>query len=188
MKKNYFLLMLLAATCMFARAEVFTSEGLVATKGKQVKSSVQADTYYIISGIDQSSREYYLYDNGSQVKGSASFPEKSEDTGAHIWTLSAKDGKWVITNVGTGNKMNLGSSNGSAISTRANEQANAIHFSSDGYVTILNANGQAIDMTANGANPTTWTGTTTPTGSRRLKIYEAENVKEETFRCYFSKQ
>ena len=182
MKKNYFLLMLLAATSLFARAEVFTSEGLVATKGKQVKSSVQADTYYIISGIDQSSREYYLYDNGSQVKGSASFPEKSEDTGAHIWTLSAKDGKWVITNVGTGNKMNLGSSNGSAISTGANEQANAIHFSSDGYVTILNANGQAIDMTANGANPTTWTGTTTPTGSRRLKIYEAENVKAETFR------
>ena len=182
MKKNYFLLMLLAATSLFARAEVFTSEGLVATKGKQVKSSVQADTYYIISGIDQSSREYYLYDNGSQVKGSASFAEKSEDTGAHIWILSAKDGKWVITNVGTGNKMNLGSSNGSAISTGANEQANAIHFGSDGYMTILNANGQAIDMTANGANPTTWTGTTTPTGSRRLKIYEAENVKAETFR------
>ncbi len=182
MKKNYFLLVLLAATCMFARAEVFTSEGLVATKGKQVKSSVQADTYYIISGIDQSSREYYLYDNGSQVKGSASFPEKSEETGAHIWTLTSKDGKWVITNVGTGNKMNLGSGNGSAISTGANEQVNAIHFGSDGYVTILNANGQAIDMTANGANPTTWTGTTTPTGSRRLKIYEAENVKAETFR------
>lgn len=182
MKKNYLLLMLLAASSLFAQAEVFTSEGLVATKGKQVKSNVQADTYYIISGIDQSSREYYLYDNGSQVKGSASFPEKSEETGAHIWTLTSKDGKWVITNVGTGNKMNLGSGNGSAISTGANEQVNAIHFGSDGYVTILNANGQAIDMTANGANPTTWTGTTTPTGSRRLKIYEAENVKAETFR------
>jgi hypothetical protein len=177
MKKNYFLLMLLAASSLFAKAEVFTSEHLAATKGKQVKGNVQADTYYIISGIDQSNREYYLYDNGSQVKGSAAFPESSEDTGAHIWTLSAKDGKWVITNVGTGNKMNLGSGNGSAISTGANEQVNAIHFSSDGYMTILNSNGQAIDMTANGANPTTWTGTSTPSGSRRLKIYEAENVQ-----------
>lgn len=177
MKKNYFMLMLLAASSLFAKAEVFTSEHLAATKGKQVKGNVQADTYYIISGIDQSNREYYLYDNGSQVKGSAAFPESSEDTGAHIWTLSVKDGKWVIANVGTGNKMNLGSGNGSAISTGANEQVNAIHFSSDGYMTILNSNGQAIDMTANGANPTTWTGTSTPSGSRRLKIYEAENVQ-----------
>ena len=173
MKKNYFLLMLLMATCLFARAEVFTSEGLVATKGKQVKSNVQADTYYIISGIDQSSREYYLYDNGSQVKGSASFSGNSESTGAHIWTLTPSGSNWVITNVATGNKMNLGGTNGSAIKTNSNSQANSIHFSSDGYMTILNSNGQAIDMTANGANPTTWSGTQTPSGSRRLKIYEA---------------
>ena len=174
--------MLLAAFGLFANAEVFTSENLTATKGKQVKGNLQPETYYIISGIDQSSREYYLYDNGSQVKGSASFPENSEETGAHIWTLTASGDKWIILNAGTGQIMNLGSGNGSAVAMSANEQANAIHFDSNGYMTILNANGQAVDMTANGANPTTWAGTTTPTGSRRLKIYEAENVQKETFR------
>ena len=169
--------MLLATGCLFARADVFTAEYTTAKKGAQVTTSVKADTYYIISGIDQSSREYYLFDNGGQVKGSASFQENSESTGAHIWTLTANGNEWVITNVATGKNMNLGGSNGSAIKTSSSEQTNAIHFGSDGYMTILNSNGQAIDMTANGANPTTWTGTTTPTGSRRLKIYEAEEVK-----------
>ena len=174
--------MLLAVFGLFANAEVFTSENLTASKGKQVKGGLQPETYYIISGIDQSSREYYLYDNGSQVKGSASFPENSEETGSHIWTLTASGDKWIILNMGTGRIMNLGSGNGSAVAMSAKEQVNAIHFDSDGYMTILNANGQAVDMTANGANPTTWAGTATPTGSRRLKIYEAENVKMETFR------
>ena len=177
MKKKHLMLMLLATGCLFARADVFTAEYITAKKGAQVTTSVKADTYYIISGIDQNSREYYLYDNGGQVKGSASFQENTESTGAHIWTLTANGNEWVITNVATGKNMNLGGSNGSAIKTSSSEQANAIYFGSDGYMTILNSNGQAIDMTANGANPTTWTGTTTPTGSRRLKIYEAEEVK-----------
>ena len=171
------MLMLLATSCLFAKADVFTEEYTTAKKGAQVKTSVKADTYYIISGIDQSSREYYLYDNGGQVKGSASFQENTASTGAHIWILSARGSEWVITNVATGNKMNLGASNGSAIKMSSAEQTNAIYFGSDGYATILNANGQAIDVTANGANPTTWTGTKTPSGSRRLKIYEAEDVK-----------
>lgn len=176
MKKSHLMLMLLATCCLFAKADVLVTEQMSAKKGAQVKGSVKAETYYIISGIDQSSVEHYLYDNGGQVKGSASFPTNSESTSSHIWTLKASDNGWVVVNVGTGMNMNLGSSNGSAIKTSQNEQVNAIHFASDGYVTILNSNGQAIDMTANGLNPTTWTGTTTPTGSRRLKIYAVEDV------------
>ena len=157
-------------------ANVIVTEQMSATKGDQVKGAVQADTYYIIGGIDQASREYFLYDNGGQVKGSAAFPTEGESVSAHLWTLKGSGNGWVITNVATSKNMNLGGSNGSAISTSAEEQANAIHFSSDGYLTILNANGQAIDMTANGANPTTWEGTTTPNGSRRLTMYAAKDI------------
>ena len=153
-------------------ANVIVTEQMSATKGAQVKGSVQANTYYIISGIDQGNAEYYLYDNGGQVKGSASFTAD----GSHIWTLKASGNAWVVVNAFTGMSMNLGGGNGSAIKTSSEEQTNAIHFGSDGYLTILNANGQAIDMTANGANPTTWAGTTTPNGSRRLKIYAAEDI------------
>ena len=177
MKKLFTLISLLVAMVSSASADVLVSEYMSVRKGSQVKGSVKADTYYVISGIDQGSREYYLYDNGGQVKGSASFPSADESTASHIWTLKASGNAWVIVNVGTGKNMNQGSSNGSAIGMSSTEQANAIHFDSNGYLTILNSNGQAIDMTANGANPTTWAGTTTPNGSRRLKIYAVEDVK-----------
>ena len=173
MKKLLTLASLFLAMTLPSLANVIVTEQISATKGAQVKNSVQADTYYIISGIDQGNVEYYLYDSGGQVKGSTPLPA----TGAHIWTLKASGNKWIVVNALTGMNMNLGSSNGSAIKTSSEEQENAIHFSSDGYLTILNDNGQAIDMTANGANPTTWVGTTTPTGSRRLKMYKAENVQ-----------
>ena len=166
--------MFLAVT-LASVANVIVTEQLSATKGSKVTSSVQADTYYIIGGIDQGNAEYFLYDNGSQVKGSTAFPTEGESVSAHLWTLKASGNQWVIANVGTGKYMNLGSSNGSAITTSKTEQANAIHFGS-GYLTILNGNGQAIDMTANGANPTTWTGTTTPNGSRRLTMYLAKDI------------
>ena len=165
------------AVALSSTAGVIVTEQLSATKGAQVKGSVQADTYYIISGMDQSQREFYLYDNGGQVKGNATFPTEGESVGAHLWTLKASGSEWIIVNAATGKNMNLGASNGSAIKTSSTEQASAIHFGSDGYLTILNSNGQAIDMTANGANPTTWVGTTTPNGSRRLKMYLAENVQ-----------
>ena len=173
MKKLFTLVSLFFTVTLSSLANVFVTEQMSATKGAQVKSSVQTDTYYIISGIDQGNAEYYLYDNGGQVKGSASFTPD----GSYIWSLKASGDKWVVVNAVTGMNMNLGGSNGSAIKTSSEEQANAIHFGSDGYLTILNANGQAIDMTANGANPTTWEGTTTPNGSRRLKMYKAENVQ-----------
>lgn len=180
MMKCFYTLILLFVGCLFSRAQLLTTEYVIATKGSQVKSSIQADTYYILSGIDQNSREYYLFDNGGQVKGSSSFPSDDLSTGTHIWSLKASGSEWIICNVGTGKKMVLGGNNGSAIRTSTTEQSNSIHFSSDGYMTILNSNGQAIDMTQNGANPTTWRGTTTPTGSRRLKIYAVENVEVKT--------
>lgn len=179
MRKLFAFVSLILTMALPLAADVLITEQLSATKGNQVKGSVQADTYYIISGIDQGSREYYLYDNGGQVKGSASFPTEGESVGAHIWTLKASGSEWVIVNAATGKNMNLGTSNGSAIKTSFVEQASAIHFGSDGYLTILNANGQAIDMTANGANPTTWVGTTTPNGSRRLKMYTVENMQTQ---------
>ena len=176
MKKSYAILSLLLATSMMVQADVITTEYTVATKGEQLTSSVTAGTY-IISGMDQSNREFYLYDNGGQVKGNASYPVDRESTATFLWTLTASGNEWVITNVGTGAIMNLGGSNGSAIKMSATEQSSAIHFGTNGYMTILNANGQAIDMTANGANPTTWKGTATPDGSRRLKLYAAENIE-----------
>ena len=177
MRKLFTLIALFMSVATSSIADVFVTEYMSVTKGSQVKGSIKADTYYVISGIDQSSREHYLYDNGGRVKGSLSFPSDSESTSSYIWTLQSSGTSWVVVNVGTGKKMNLGSSNGSAISMSDTEQANAIHFDSNGYVTILNSNGQSIDMTANGANPTTWAGTATPSGSRRLKIYEVDDVK-----------
>ena len=173
MKKLFAIVSLLLAAALPSVAHVFVTTQLTATKGAQVTGAVEADTPYIISGIDQKNNEYFLYDNGGQVKGVAPLPE----SGAYVWTLKASGDKWVVVNVATGMSMHLGASNGSAIKTSSEEQANAILFGSDGYLTILNANGQAIDMTAHGANPTTWEGTTTPNGSRRLKMYKAENVQ-----------
>lgn len=180
MRKLFLFVSLFQTIALPLVADVLVTDQLSAIKGSQVKSSVQADTYYIISGIDQGDKEFYLYDNGGQVKGSAEFPTTGESVGAHIWTLKANENEWTIMNVATGKYMNLGGSNGSAITTSSVGQSSAIHFGSDGYLTILNANGQAIDMTANGSNPTTWTGTTTPNGSRRLKMYLAENVEKKT--------
>ncbi len=177
MRKLFAFISMFMAVALSSTADVLVTEQMSATKGSQVTGSVKADTYYIISGIDQGSREYFLYDNGGQVKGSATFPTTGESVSAHVWTLKASGSAWVITNVATGKHMNLGSSNGSAINTSSTEQASAIHFDGSGYLTILNANGQAVDMTANGANPTTWKGTTTPNGSRRLKMYTVENVE-----------
>ncbi len=177
MKKLCLFLQFLIVGTLLAKADVFVTDYTAATKGNQITSSASLTAgTYIISGIDQSNNEYYLYDNGGQVKGKNIYLPDDPNTTSFLWTLTAKDSKWVITNLATGAIMNLGDSNGSAVSMSATEQLNAIHFGTDGYITILNANGQAVDMTANGANPTTWSGTTTPDGSRRLKIYPAEDL------------
>ena len=176
MRKLFTFISMFLTVALSATADVIVTEQMSATKGSQVKGSVQADTYYLISGTDQGSREFYLYDSGGQVKGSETLPTDG------VWTLKASGDEWVIVNVATGKNMVLGGSNGSAVKTSTTEQASAIHFDSNGYLTILNANGQAVDMTANGANPTTWAGTITPDGSRRLKMYIAENVETKTLK------
>lgn len=176
MKKLLLSISFIMTGCLCASAGVLEKEYTVADMGSQQTTQVAAGTY-IISGIDQSSREYFLYDSGSRVLGDAAYPAANASTASFLWTLTAEGTGWVITNVATGSVMNLGNSNGSSISTSSNAQTNSIHFGSDGYITILNANGQAIDMTSNGSSPTTWTGTTTPTGSRRLKIYAAKNIQ-----------
>ncbi|MCM1371815.1 MAG: beta-N-acetylhexosaminidase [Bacteroides sp.] len=178
MKKLHVILCFLLIGSLFAKADVITTEYTVATLGCRLTSEV-SDGIYIISGVDQSNREFYLYDNGGQVKGSSTYPVDSKSTASFLWSLTAKGSEWIFMNVGTGDIMNLGGSNGSAVKTSATEQTNAVHFDANGFITILNANGQAIDMTANGVNPTTWTGTTTPSGSRRLKIYVAEDIEQK---------
>ena len=80
--------------------------------------------------------------------------------------------------------MSLGSSNGSNISTSGTSQTNGIYFGDGNYATILNSNGQAIDVASQGSAPTTWSGTSTPGGSRRLVIYEVEVVEIEDDACY----
>lgn len=84
MRKLFTFISMFMMVALSSTADVIVTEQLSATKGSQVKGSVQADTYYIISGIDQSSREFYLYDNGGQVKGSAEFPTTGESVGAHL--------------------------------------------------------------------------------------------------------
>ena len=174
MKRTIAFLCTVLCMMQIAVADVFVSDYMSVTKGKQVRTSVKEGVYYLISGIDQANVEQYLYDNDGQVKGTAQLPTNDASTSSYVWTLASSGQGWVISNVGTGKSMKLGSSNGSAIKMDSSAQVNTIHFGSDGYLTILNSNGQAIDMTANGNNPTTWSGTTTPNGSRRLKIYEVE--------------
>ena len=114
--RKFFLLMALLVALPFALgAEVFVSEHMSVTKGAQQRTSVKADVYYLISGIDQAGVECYLYDNGGQVKGMSNFVAKGESTASCVWSLEASGKEWIIKNVGTGAIMNLGGSNGSAI-------------------------------------------------------------------------
>ena len=131
-------------------------------------TSLTASKYYLIEGKDQSNNWYYLYDNGTKIQGNLL---NRQEIGKYVWQLIGKDNAWVLKNIGTGKYMSLGSSNGSQISSSDKAQINSLYFAG-GNATILNSNGQAIDMTANGLTPTTWTGDQTPAGSRSLHIYE----------------
>ena len=76
MKRLFSIVSMFLAVTIASVANVIVTEQMSATKGVQVKDSVQADTYYIISGIDQSNAEYYLYDNGRFSGAFGSFPRK----------------------------------------------------------------------------------------------------------------
>ena len=132
-------------------------------------TSLTASKYYLIEGKDQSDNWYYLYDDGTKIQGALL---NRQEIGKYVWQLIGKDNAWVLKNIGTGKYMSLGSSDGSQISSSDKAQINSLYFDADGNATILNSNGQAINMTANGLTPTTWTGNQTPEGSRSLHLYE----------------
>ena len=147
----------------------------LAGKGSQV-NSITSGKYYVIAGMAQNGGAYYLYDNGGSMKGVITLETGNTDANKFVWKLTgnATEG-FVITNYGTGNKVSLGTSNGSAITLSGTAQNLAVTFDGD-YAMIYNTtSNQAIDVGYGGTSPTTWSaGGTTPTGSRRLQIYEAE--------------
>ena len=160
-----------------------TSHSFVTTK--QV-TTITSGKYYVIDGLNQKNggtSGFFLYDNGTKVTSATSLPTDAT-VDNYLWKIegNSTDG-WTLQNKGTNNYMSLGSSNGSAISTSSTSQINSILFSGD-YATVRNANGQAIDMGNAGTSPTTWSGTTTPDGSRRLIIQEVSFAEIEDDVCY----
>lgn len=164
------------------------AQSYFATAPTQV-TSITSGNYYVIDGLNQANggtAGHFLFDNGTKVTSNNPQALPTDWTaGKFIWKIvgNSTDG-YTLQNLQTGKYMSLGSSNGSAISTSSTPQTNGIHFGANNYATIRNSNGQAIDIGANGNNPTTWSGTTTPDGSRRLVIYEVDVVEIAEDACY----
>ncbi|MBO4316533.1 MAG: glycoside hydrolase family 95 protein, partial [Prevotella sp.] len=144
-------------------------------RGNQV-NSITNNKYYVIAGYAQDgSTTNFLYDTGAGIKAT-SLTTGTITSNLFVWRLkgNANDG-YIIQNMSTGNYMNLGSSDGSAITMGAVSQNLSIVFDANNYAMIYNTStNQAIDVGWNGTSPITWTADNTPTGSRRLFIYEAE--------------
>lgn len=182
-------LLLLFNALLFVVSGAMADKYYFATGPKQV-TSITSGNYYVIDGLNQQSggtAGHYLFDNGTKVTSNDPQALPTDWTaGKFIWKIvgNSNDG-YTLQNVQTGKYMSLGSSNGSQISSSSTSQTNGIYFNgSDSYATILNSNGQAIDIGSSGSNPTTWSGTTTASGSRRLAIYEVEVVEIEDDACY----
>ena len=190
MKKlfTFLTMLILCIGSMWAETNYFLTQ-------KTEVTSITSGKYYVIDGRDQvGSKLHFLFDNGSKVTSNdpQSLPGNGVDLGKFVWKIegNSTDG-WTLQNLATGKYMSLGSSNGSQISSSSTPQTNGIYFAEltesetqVTYATILNSNGQAIDMGAYGSNPTTWQGSSTPGGSRRLKIYEVDVVKITDDACY----
>lgn len=167
-----FLSMLLLAgmsVCAWSQTQYLSA------RGSQV-GSITSGNLYVIAGYSQTNvTTNFLYDNGGGVSAKA-LTTGNIDSNTFVWQLTgnASDG-YVITNYGTGNKMSLGSSNGSAITMGATSQNLSVIFDSNNYAQIYNTtSNQAIDVGWAGTAPTTWAAGSTPAGSRRLFIYEAD--------------
>ena len=174
MKKQSFLLSLLFTLFVAsANANVL----VLNQRGNQV-NSISNDKYYVIAGYAQNgSTNNFLYDTGAGVKA-MSLTTGTTTSNLFVWQLkgNATDG-YVIQNLSTGNYMSLGSSDGSAITMGAVSQNLSVVFDANNYAMIYNvSSNQAIDVSWDGLSPLTWTADNTPTGSRRLFIYEAEMV------------
>ena len=168
---------------MFVSMGTWAQTQYLSARGNQV-GSITSGNYYVIGGLAQNGGTYYIYDNGSGVTGTTALETGSIDANKFVWQLTGNtsDG-YVITNYGTGNKMSLGSSNGSAITMGSTAQNLAIMFGSNNYAMIYNtSSNQAIDVGWAGTSPTTWSSSEGLTGSRRLIIYEADmEAYAETF-------
>ena len=158
---------------------------------KTAASSITSGNYYVIDGRDQVGASlHFLFDNGTKVTSNnpQDIPSDPAAVGKFIWQIvgNAEDG-YTLQNLATGKYMSLGGSDGSQISSSDTPQTNGIHFAEIEdvtYATIRNSNGQAIDIGYWGNNPTTWSGNSTPAGSRRLVIYEVEPVEIVDDACY----
>jgi len=154
----------------------WSADKYLAGKGNQV-NTITSGNYYVITGQAQNGGTYYLYDNGGSMKGTTTLETGNTDANKFVWQLTGNstDG-YVITNYGTGNKVSLGTSNGSAISLGSTSQNLAVKFYSNNYVQIYNtSSNQAIDVGYGGTSPTTWDADgTMVSGSRRLTFYEAQ--------------
>lgn len=147
----------------------------LSARGNQV-GSITSGGLYVVAGYAQTgTTTNFLYDNGERVQAMA-LTTGSTASNLFVWQLTgnATDG-YVMQNLGTGNYVSLGASNGSAISMGSSSQNLSIVFDSDNYAQISNPSlGQAIDVGWAGTSPTTWAAGSTPAGSRRLFIYEAD--------------
>ena len=156
-----------------------------ATAPTQV-NSITSGKYYAIDGLNQvNTTSHFLFDNGTKITSNNPQSLPTDYTAEkYIWKIEGNDTDgYTLQNLATGNYMYLGSYNGSTISSSNSPQTNGIFFSGD-YATIRNSNGQAIDIGAYGSNPTTWPGSQTPEGSRRLKIYEVTVLDIIDDACY----
>ncbi len=184
MKKLFTLLTMLILCIGSSWAESY----YFATAPTQV-TSITSGNYYVIDGLNQQSggtAGHFLFDNGTKVTSNNPQALPTDWTaGKFIWKIvgNSTDG-YTLQNLQTRKYMSLGSSNGSQISSSSTSQTNGIYFGTDNYATIRNSNGQAIDIGALGDSPTTWSGTTTPSGSRRLVIYEVNVVEIADDACY----
>ena len=189
MKKTLLLLIALLAGVSGAWAETYDFV-TAQTKVTEV-AGITSGKYYVIDGLNQvNNNAHFLFDNGTKVTSNnpQTLPTDPAEVGKFIWKIvgNSTDG-WTLQNLATGNYMSLGSSNGSDISSSTTPQTNGIYFGEVDeviYATILNSNGQSIDIGAYGDNPTTWSGSTTPGGSRRLTIYEVDVVEIADDACY----
>lgn len=181
-KLTLFILALLCSMGIWAQNYIVPS----ATK----VNSITSGGYYVIDGLAQDNTTgHYLYDNGTKVTSGTLPTDATAEK--FMWKIvgNTSDG-YTLQNKFTGNYMNLGSSDGSTISTSSTSQANVIYFTGEKYATVCNATtNQAIDVGSKGTNPTTWTGSTTKAeGSRRLMIYDVSISlnKIYTIKAYFS--
>ena len=160
---------------VFVSISAWSQTQYLSARGNQV-GSITSGGLYVVAGYAQTgTTTNFLYDNGERVQA-MSLTTGSTASNLFVWQLTgnATDG-YVMQNLGTGNYVSLGASNGSAISMGSSSQNLSIVFDSDNYAQISNPSlGQAIDVGWAGTSPTTWAAGSTPAGSRRLFIYEAD--------------